>query len=210
MGVALAYAPLMIVLAVLPLLLALAAAFGWRIPGSPAEFRDKLPAPLAIALLPALALGWRGLDVALLDAPLAFGAALLVGVLITFVLARTLIDTTRLGWFVGLLAACVTYSWGLVAQADVMLDRSLPQFQAVVVTGKSQSRHHNYIDVSQDGQTGLPGRVDVERAFFDRVSVKERICFRVYPGALRIRWHEIGFCAARFMPDHRTWAEPAP
>jgi hypothetical protein len=93
--------------------------------------------------------------------------------------------------------ATFAYGWGLVLEADRILDRAPAHVYPTQVTDMhiSSGKHTSYdITLAPWGPTRGQDGVDVGRPLYQQMHVGETVCPVLHPGALHIRWWEVGLC----------------
>lgn len=162
---------------------------------------DERPGRASIAQLflgPALVLGLRGLsDMRLLDWGVALGLAGAIGVVLSAA-ALWADEELRQIWVGGFLALVgFGYGWGLLSEANVLLDANAPHLYRAEVVRKweagGRSPQQN-LSVTGTGVPGLPEEVEVGWDFYEAIRLGDEVCVAIYPGALGWRWFDIGFC----------------
>ena len=135
-------------------------------------------------------------DIRLLQWPFLVVPAIVAGSALTLV-ALTRDRRMREGsWAVVWLIATL-YSYGTMAQADVLLDSSKPEMVEADVVGKrSYGIAHRWYHIRLDraSQSSVANDVHVPFALYRSVSIGQRVCVSVYPGALKIRWYSVSQC----------------
>ena len=167
---------------------------------------EKRPDVFYLVFLPALAIGARALmDFHILDWKMALAAAIGVSIVwnIAILAARRGERAKTFAFMtITLLLFGVDYGYGLVTFADVLGDRALvasytPQITSKHVThGKSADY---YLDLTAWGGRGQDEE-SVPRAFYNTFRPGDRICIKVHPGHLGMKWFEVtayGACPAQ-------------
>jgi len=89
------------------------------------------------------------------------------------------------------------YGWGLIAQANALLDTSPARIFQVAVTGKHVSSGKTttyYLRLEPWGPATTSQDVSVPSSLYDYADVGVTVCVVLYPGALRIPWYEVERC----------------
>jgi hypothetical protein len=158
---------------------------------------DPRPSLGVTVMCPGLVLALRAiLDVQVLDwTRLLVGAA--VGGL-TLVVAIAVGERTRKFWVLALIAPIISgYPWGALCLANALLDRGLPEVFEVAVRGKhvSGGKQTSWeLELDPWGPVLEPKDASVSEPLYDAVSVGDRVCVALYPGALGARWYDVGRC----------------
>ena len=160
---------------------------------------DPRPSLLNAYLLPVFGLLMRALnDVSMLDRPRVIAMACAAAAALTALLAWR--DPRVRGSLVAIaMIALLTaaYSYGAIVHLDTLLDPSQGTVYPVTVLGKHYTggKHERYdLDVTAWGPSLSPRQLDVPRQFYDEVQSGDRLCVRLHPGWLQIRWYDPGFC----------------
>jgi hypothetical protein len=93
--------------------------------------------------------------------------------------------------------AAIAYAYGLVAEADVLLDRTQPAaFTAAVLDKRiSHGKHTSYdVTLARWGDRKGDEQVDVGPAPYRRLQVGEPACIWLHPGRLGVRWFRVDAC----------------
>jgi hypothetical protein len=88
------------------------------------------------------------------------------------------------------------YFYGVIGQANQILDAANPAVHRVMVTGKSagSGQHRSYdFDITAWGEQPA-GQVSVTEPFYNRTAKGATICIYQYPGWMHIRWYDIADC----------------
>lgn len=147
--------------------------------------------------MPGLVLAMRAiLDVHVLDwKPLLVGAA--VGGL-ALVVAIVVGERPRKLWVLALLTPLISgYPWGALSLANALLDRGAPEVFRVAVRGKHVSGgKHTSRNLELDPWGPVTERKDVAVGprLYGAVSVGDRVCVALHPGALGVRWYVVLRC----------------
>ena len=89
------------------------------------------------------------------------------------------------------------YVWGLIAQANALLDTSPARVFQVAVTGKHMSSGKSttyYLRLEPWGPETTSQDVSVPSSLYDYADVGVTVCVDLYPGSLRIPWYEVDRC----------------
>lgn len=89
------------------------------------------------------------------------------------------------------------YGWGLIAQANALLDTSPARVFQVAVTGKHMSSGKTttyYLRLEPWGPKTASEDVTVPSPLYHYADVGVTVCVDLYPGALRIPWYEVDRC----------------
>lgn len=89
------------------------------------------------------------------------------------------------------------YGWGLMAQANALLDTSPAHVFQVAVTGKHISSGKTttyYLRLEPWGPETTSQDVSVPSSLYHYADVGVTVCVDLYPGAFRIPWYEIDRC----------------
>ena len=147
-----------------------------------------------------MALGLRAmLDIEVIDWQMSLGLSVGFGLAVALAAARW-IDPIALARPLVVAAFAIPaalYGWGVLGEANTLLDRSEAQVFRLEVLGKriSSGKHTEYeLDLPAWGPLREPGEVDVGRALYDQVKVGDTVCGYLHPGILRMRWYAIGHC----------------
>ena len=103
----------------------------------------------------------------------------------------------RLGALLPLLLVSLAYGFGLVAEANVLPDRSSPQVFQVRVLGKHISRGKSttyYLHLDSWGPQLERTQVSVAGEFYNSTAEGQFVCAAVHPGVLRVPWYRVGPC----------------
>jgi hypothetical protein len=91
-----------------------------------------------------------------------------------------------------------TYTYGAVAEADVLFDNNRPVvFPTKVVKLKiSRGSKHTSYDVTVEpwGPEHVNDEINVSRSYYAQLHVGDRACIYQGPGWLGIRWYSLGDC----------------
>jgi hypothetical protein len=193
------YYAVVTVLAVLPLV-----AIGLMTRSRGLYRADRLPNDAhpnlgAVLIGPGIALALRAMmDIHLLDWQQVPGPVLLGGFALTFVLAR--VDRTLLKRRATLFAYFLfmsVYAYGVVMQANALLDRSQPEIFRVAVLGKSATPGNHptsHLQLDRWGPHQQANDVMVSAAFYTTVNPGDQVCVLLRPGLLRIAWYVVTSC----------------
>ena len=163
---------------------------------------DPRPTLVPAVMVPGLILGLRALvDVNLVDwKPLVLGAAV-AGLAFTAALTVSVArgERSRKLWVVALILFPLhaSYPWGALTLANAMLDHGAPEVFPVTVRGKhvSSGKHTSWdLDLDPWGPVAERKSVDVGRRLYGLVSVGDRVCVVLRPGALGARWYGVVRC----------------
>jgi hypothetical protein len=193
------YTLLMILLGVCPPLgLAIILGSGGRIHLDQKQ-GDKRPMVAFLMILPAVAIGFRGIaDVSLLDWPTALAFSAVGGAL--FGLAAVAVDSEQRRWSAFLLTTAiigVPWCYGVAVDLDVRLDPGAPQVYRTTVIDKHQSTGKGarlYLKIARWGP--VTGSVDevVDRALYDSAGAGDTVCVSLHEGAFGWRWYWLDRC----------------
>jgi hypothetical protein len=166
--------------------------------------------PLSLAtilLLPALALAVRaGIDLNFASYRPLFAAGLLTASAMFALFWR--FDPQFRGDFnqvVTIVIFAVVYSYGVLAFADVVFDRSLGQDTQTVIDhkrihvsgGPKGSSVWYQVKVDQDASPAGADWIHVRPDLWDSFHRGDTVCVHVGTGLLAIPWHAVGHCAER-------------
>jgi hypothetical protein len=193
------YTLLMILLGVCPPLgLAIILGSGGRIHLDQKQ-GDKRPMVAFLMILPAVAIGFRGIaDVSLLDWPTALAFSAVGGAL--FGLAAVAVDSEQRRWSAFLLTTAiigVPWCYGVAVDLDVRFDPGAPQVYRTTVIDKHQSTGKGarlYLKIAPWGP--VTDRVDevVDRALYDSAGAGDTVCVSLHEGAFGWRWYWLDRC----------------
>lgn len=184
------YLPLVIVVGLMPLLF-LGLAARWPETFTAADDRSerfgrrmgrRLIDLSGLWIVPCLAIGGRAFDATLLDPLWAFVVGL--GLAIPMTLVCAWLDSRMRGWtMLCNFFFCLSWSWGGVALANTILDRTAGRIVLAEVTWKQDLRREG-----PEVNLRLPGgdefnNVDVDQATYDNTLIGRRMCVEVNPGA---------------------------
>lgn len=180
-----------------------ALALAWRFGGLFTLATSRRPARAdlgALLILPACALAVR----AMIDAPLAQPSSLVVPALaaggVLALLALAIDGDLRAARLqaAGMTLVLVLYAAGLLAVADVRLDRGAPGRTVATVAAK---RHTSGKGASARlALAGQPEERSVSEDLYRRVAVGDRVCLLDHPGAFGWRWTRIDDASACAAP----------
>ena len=163
--------------------------------------RNEARPNLALALiLPGPVLALRALrDLHLLHWQSVIPAAIIVAAVLVFVVARTGEEKRKTAFPILLLFAVLfaTYAGCVIADADVLLDRSSPSAYRAKVLSASVSHGKSTTYSLQLGPWGprqSPEDVEVPSSVYDDVAPGDSVCILLYRGTLRIPWFTISPC----------------
>jgi hypothetical protein len=91
------------------------------------------------------------------------------------------------------------YGWGLVATADVVLDKSAPASYTTAVQDKHESRGRStsyYLELAPWGPLQR-NDVRVSRTTYEGASIGDPVCLELRPGVLHVQWYQVVACAER-------------
>jgi hypothetical protein len=138
-------------------------------------------------------------DIRLLQWPFLVVPAIVGGSALTLV-ALTRDRRMREGSWALVWLIAILYSYGAIAEANTLFDSSKPEiFQANVVGKRSYGGglHTDlwyYLRLDRWGQSSVANDVHLPFALYRSVSIGQRVCVSVYPGALKIRWYSVNQC----------------
>lgn len=163
-------------------------------------WRNDARANLAIAFMgPSVVLAVRALlDIKVFDWPVALAGAAAAALAMTVVVAmaeRKLRD--RMGELLAILVVCGFYAYGVVVEANTLLDESQPRIFKTAVVGKRVSKGKStqyHLRVAPWGPRRGEGDITVSRALYASVATGEPVCIVLRDGALRIRWFTVRTC----------------
>jgi hypothetical protein len=90
------------------------------------------------------------------------------------------------------------YTFGLIAQANSLLDYSSPQTFQVAVVGKHISSGKNtsyYLHLDPWGPQTSATQVTVPASIYSSSATGQQVCVSLHPGALRIPWYAVAPCS---------------
>lgn len=180
----------------------------WRFPGMFTLARSPRPvrADLGVLLLmPGLALAGRALQDAFLSQPWSLLAPALAGGAGLWALALAINDDLRASRLqaTGMALVLVLYAGGLLALADVGLDRAAPARTVATVTAKRMTSGKGAsARLTLAASPARPEAVErrVPRALYRRVAVGDLVCVVDHPGAFGWHWSSVegrDTCATR-------------
>jgi hypothetical protein len=156
---------------------------------------DARPSLSPVMLLAGLALAVRSIDYHLVDLRSLMAEAGITSVFLLALLAigDPAVRRARIGVLaVLLLLLLAPYSWGGLAAANTLLDRSpAKRFQTAVLDKHVVRSNRTTYTVTVAGW--LPGdegtlvRFDIDRALYEAVQIGDPLCTVLHPGALRVR-----------------------
>ncbi len=128
----------------------------------------------------------------------AITSAILVGGVLTLIVVGADPRTREGTWALVLVGASI-YSYGAIAEADTLLDRSAPRITEVLVVSKHSSSSARgstswYLRVGKWGPFLEPNDVSVPGPFYQSVSSGQTVCIKLYSGALNIPWYFVSTC----------------
>jgi hypothetical protein len=192
--------PLWTGLLVAALALAVGAVLVWASDGLVVWIAKPARPTAVAALVPALAVAlWGLLRVHLIAPQPLWIAAAVCAVAVAGLVYATSTNARRLGQAIGFAVGAGLLGYGLPAAADRVLDDSVTSPVPVTVTDRREDRGSRstsyYVTVSPT----LPDQdsdIEVSSEFYDAVQVGQTLCLSPHPGALKIRWFDIGDCPA--------------
>jgi hypothetical protein len=124
--------------------------------------------------------------------------AVFVGGLLTLLVVSVDAKNREGGWALILVVASM-FGYGAIAEADVLLDWSMPKTsEALVVSKHSSSRARGpamwYLHVAKWGPFAASTDVSVPGPFYQCILAGQTVCIKVYPGALNIPWYDVAIC----------------
>ncbi len=161
--------------------------------------QDRLNAAF---LLPPLALAIRvSQDFNFLHLGPLFTAAIAVAAILALIVAigfREALHTSLklvVNWLLIWLLAAI-YSYGSIAEANVLLDRSTPRtFTATVVQRRFSRRHRVlYLQLGPWGPRPEGGDARVTSSLYKAMAPGQIVCVELLPGALKIPWYYARSC----------------
>jgi hypothetical protein len=126
--------------------------------------------------------------------------------LAAYLIQRSLPLGERIGGFavnfltVGL---CLYYGWGAAIEANMLRDQGATKVFKTRVLSKRISGGRStsyYLELAPWGPRAKADEVSTVRATYDRFKPGDPVCVYLYPGALNIRWFELGTCPAPNRP----------
>ncbi len=163
--------------------------------------RNEARPNVALALiLPGPILALRALrDLHLLHWQSVIPAAVIVAAVLVLIVARAGEEKRKTAFsflllFAGLFA---TYAGCVIADADVLLDRSSPvAYRAEVLSASvSHGKTTTYsLQLGPWGPRQNPEDVDVTSSVYNNVAPGDSVCLLLYPGTLRIPWFTVSPC----------------
>lgn len=114
------------------------------------------------------------------------------------------VERLRRLWVLALLAPLFSvYPWGGLTLANALLDHGAPEVFRVAVRGKhvSEGKHTSWnLELDPWGPVTERKDVDVGPRLYGAVSMGDRVCVALHPGALGTRWYVVRRCR-----DGETW-----
>jgi hypothetical protein len=89
------------------------------------------------------------------------------------------------------------YTYGAIAQADTLLDKSEPKtFEAAILSKRISSGRNTtwYLQISPWGPQPEETEVSVPRPLYNSVFPNQTICVHLSDGALKIPWYYLSVC----------------
>jgi hypothetical protein len=168
----------------------------YEIEGRRIEARPSL-APLFI--FPGLVLALRALlDLNLLHwTPILTISALLAAAIMLVVAKADRSAGTRPVALLVISLFAAAYSYGLIANANSLLDHSSPQTFPVTVVGKHISDDKSptyYLHLNPWGPQPAPTEVSVPSPLYASTSTGQQVCVYLHSGALRVPWYVVAQC----------------
>jgi hypothetical protein len=161
---------------------------------------DARPSLALVFLLPGMALAMRALhDFHFLEwKPILSLAALLAFAMALVVAKADPATRQRRAALLPILIFGAFYTFGLIAQANRLLDRSTPQTFQVAVVGKhispGKSRSY-YLHIDPWGPQTSGTQIPVPKSLYTSTATGQLVCVYLHPGALRIPWYAVAQCS---------------
>jgi len=196
------YDPLVLLLAVLPwVAIAMVKGSGGLIRAD--EVRNDAHPNVAVALIsPGLALSLRAvLDYEVLGYSVALALSLVIGGAMAFA-ALTVDPATRkkTASAVGLFVFSLAYGYGIVIEANCLLDRSQGVSYSAIVQGKhvNNGKHTSYeLELGAWGPKTAPNELEIGKATYGHIQPGDVAFLRLKQGALGMKWFYM-----------RSWQKP--
>ena len=168
----------------------------YQIEGRRNDARPSLAVPF---IFPGMVLVARTLqDIHLLEWTSILVAAIVCALLLLLVVSACDRAIRKRPWTaVVILVFGAFYGWGLIAQANALLDTSPARVFQVAVTGKHMSSGKTttyYLRLEPWGPKTTSEDVTVPSPLYHYADVGVTVCVDLYPGALRIPWYEVDRC----------------
>jgi hypothetical protein len=161
---------------------------------------DARPSLAVVLIFPGIALALRAaLDSELLQWLPILSISVLLAFALTLVIAKADPGTrNRPAALVAFLMFAAFYAYGLIAEANSVLDNSSPKTFPVAVLGKHISRGRTtfyYLHLDPWGpQTGAT-EVSVPAPLYNSAATGGSVCVYLHHGALRIPWYVVASCS---------------
>lgn len=146
---------------------------------------------------PPLALAWRALnDFHILAFDNVWVPAAAVSLIFSAVIFFFSADVKRKpAYILVTLIFGFAYGYGIVAEANCLLDNSTPKTYTASVLGKRTSytskSHSYYIKITPWGPRAGENEISIKRSGFDRIKVNDRLSINVREGMLHVPWFTI-------------------
>jgi len=168
----------------------------YQIEGRRNDARPSLAVPF---IFPGMVLVARTLqDIHLLEWTSILVAAIVCALLLSLVVSACDRALRKRPWTaVIILIFGAFYGWGLIAQANALLDTSPARIFQVGVTGKHMSNGKTttyYLRLERWGPETTSQDVSVPSSLYHFADVGVTVCIDLYPGALRIPCYEVDRC----------------
>jgi hypothetical protein len=170
--------------------------------GVDAKRNDARPNVAMLLLLPGIVLGLRAmLDIHVLDVMPAIAYGVIAGLPLVLTACLLAPRNAAKPWgftLTVLLLVALPYGAGALLFADVRLDHQPAQvfpthvLRKYISTGKHPSPH---LVLAPWGPKVMGEDMAVNRTYYAHVEPDAAVCMKLHPGAVGLRWYELGDCA---------------